>query len=94
MLGRKELFKNTLRKAAHAWRKIIELRLNGEVVDHFLSFAFGFQFFFLTRSQFVSRCIFYLSCFYNHVCCILAEEEAYILRFYVDEPAFIDLHWV
>ena len=46
MLGRKELFKNTLRKAAHAWRKIIELRLNGEVVDHFLSFAFGFQFFF------------------------------------------------
>ncbi|KAK4262580.1 hypothetical protein QN277_028125 [Acacia crassicarpa] len=49
MLGRKELFKNTLRKAAHAWKRIIELRLN--------------------------------------------EEEAYRLRFYVDEPAFTDLHW-
>ena len=29
MLGRKELFKNTLRKAAHAWKRIIELRLTG-----------------------------------------------------------------
>ncbi|XP_028787730.1 peroxisomal acyl-coenzyme A oxidase 1 [Neltuma alba] len=49
MLGRKELFKNTLRKAAHAWKRIIELRLT--------------------------------------------EEEASRLRFYVDEPAFTDLHW-
>ncbi|KAH7549643.1 hypothetical protein JRO89_XS13G0060300 [Xanthoceras sorbifolium] len=49
MLGRKELFKNTLRKATHAWKRIIELRLN--------------------------------------------EEEASRLRFYVDEPAFTDLHW-
>ncbi|KAJ7952540.1 Acyl-coenzyme A oxidase [Quillaja saponaria] len=49
MLGRKELFKNTLRKAAHAWKRIIELRLS--------------------------------------------EEEASRLRFYVDEPAFTDLHW-
>lgn len=49
MLGRKELFKNTLRKAAHAWKRIIELRLN--------------------------------------------EEEASKLRFFVDEPAFTDLHW-
>lgn len=48
-LGRKELFKNTLRKAAHAWKRIIELRLS--------------------------------------------EEEASRLRFYVDEPAFTDLHW-
>ncbi|KAL5551428.1 hypothetical protein UlMin_001604 [Ulmus minor] len=30
MLGRKELFKNTLRKAAYAWKRIIELRLNEE----------------------------------------------------------------
>ncbi|XP_065857793.1 peroxisomal acyl-coenzyme A oxidase 1-like [Euphorbia lathyris] len=30
MLGRKELFKNTLRKAAHAWKRIIELRLSEE----------------------------------------------------------------
>ncbi|WCJ25854.1 Peroxisomal acyl-coenzyme A oxidase 1 [Euphorbia peplus] len=30
MLGRKELFKNTLRKAAHAWKRIIELRLTEE----------------------------------------------------------------
>ncbi|KAF2315054.1 hypothetical protein GH714_038038 [Hevea brasiliensis] len=49
MLSRKELFKNTLRKAAHAWKRIIELRLS--------------------------------------------EEEARKLRFFVDEPAFTDLHW-
>jgi acyl-CoA oxidase len=29
MLGRKELFKNTLRKASHAWKRILELRLSG-----------------------------------------------------------------
>ena len=28
-LTRKELFKNTLRKAAYAWKKIIELKLSG-----------------------------------------------------------------
>ncbi|PKI41544.1 peroxisomal acyl-coenzyme A oxidase 1 [Punica granatum] len=49
VLSRKELFKNTLRKAAYAWKRIIELRLT--------------------------------------------EEEAARLRFYVDEPAFTDLHW-
>lgn len=48
-LSRKELFRNTLRKAAYAWKRIIELRLS--------------------------------------------EEEASKLRFYVDEPAFTDLHW-
>ncbi|KAJ8748122.1 hypothetical protein K2173_014432 [Erythroxylum novogranatense] len=49
ILGRKELFKNTLRKAAYAWKRIIELRLS--------------------------------------------EQEASKLRFFVDEPAFTDLHW-
>ncbi|MCL7040067.1 hypothetical protein MKW94_007402, partial [Papaver nudicaule] len=49
MLGRKELFKSALRKAAHSWKLIIELGLS--------------------------------------------EAEADNLRFYVDEPAFIDLHW-
>ncbi|KAE9597445.1 hypothetical protein Lal_00029865 [Lupinus albus] len=49
MLARKELFKNTLRKATYAWKRIIELRLN--------------------------------------------EEEASMLRSFVDEPAFTDLHW-
>ncbi|KAM6557239.1 hypothetical protein CsatB_004258 [Cannabis sativa] len=49
MLARKDLFKNTLRKAAHAWKRIIELRLT--------------------------------------------EEEAKKLRFFVDEPAYTDLHW-
>ena len=49
MLSRKDLFKNTLRKAAHAWKRIIELRLS--------------------------------------------EQEASWLRFYIDEPAFTDLHW-
>ncbi|TKY55474.1 Peroxisomal acyl-coenzyme A oxidase 1 [Spatholobus suberectus] len=49
MLDRKELFKNTLRKATYAWKRIIELRLS--------------------------------------------EEEAAMLRFFVDQPAFTDLHW-
>ncbi|CAH9120053.1 unnamed protein product [Cuscuta europaea] len=49
MMPRKELFKNTLRKATYAWKRIIELRLT--------------------------------------------EEEAARLRFYIDEPAFSDLHW-
>ncbi|KAJ4952876.1 hypothetical protein NE237_029708 [Protea cynaroides] len=49
MLSRKELFKNTMRKSAHAWKRINELRLT--------------------------------------------EEEASILRFYIDQPAFMDLHW-
>jgi len=49
MLARKELFKNTIRKATYAWKRINELRLS--------------------------------------------EEEASKLRFYVDEPAFTDLHW-
>ncbi|GMP95716.1 hypothetical protein CsSME_00044653 [Camellia sinensis var. sinensis] len=30
MLSRKDLFKNTLRKAAYAWKRIIELRLSEE----------------------------------------------------------------
>ncbi|XP_074304778.1 peroxisomal acyl-coenzyme A oxidase 1-like [Silene latifolia] len=48
-LERRELLKNTLRKAAHAWKRINELQLT--------------------------------------------EEEAYALRFFVDEPSFTDLHW-
>uniref|UniRef100_A0A7N0VJ34 Acyl-coenzyme A oxidase n=1 Tax=Kalanchoe fedtschenkoi TaxID=63787 RepID=A0A7N0VJ34_KALFE len=48
-LDRKELFKNTLRKVAHAWKQINELRLT--------------------------------------------EEEASRLRFYIDQPAYVDLHW-
>ncbi|KAE8693892.1 putative receptor protein kinase [Hibiscus syriacus] len=49
MLSRKELFKDTLKKAAHAWKRIMELRL--------------------------------------------PEEEASQLRFFMDQPAFTDLHW-
>lgn len=37
MLGRKELFKNTLSKAAHAWKRIIELRLTGMLYLSFLA---------------------------------------------------------
>ncbi|XP_074268985.1 peroxisomal acyl-coenzyme A oxidase 1 isoform X1 [Silene latifolia] len=48
-LERRALLKNTLRKTAHAWKRINELRLT--------------------------------------------EEEASLFRFYVDEPAFTDLHW-
>ncbi|XP_010540819.1 PREDICTED: peroxisomal acyl-coenzyme A oxidase 1-like [Tarenaya hassleriana] len=49
VMGRKELFKDTLRKAAHAWKRIFELRLS--------------------------------------------EDEAGRLRFFVDHPSFLDLHW-
>ncbi|KAK1261343.1 Peroxisomal acyl-coenzyme A oxidase 1 [Acorus gramineus] len=37
MLSRKELFKNSLKKAAHAWRRIIELRLTEEEASKFRS---------------------------------------------------------
>ncbi|KAK9144548.1 hypothetical protein Sjap_004451 [Stephania japonica] len=39
MLGRKELFKNTMRKAAHAWKRIIELRLSEEEASRFRAFV-------------------------------------------------------
>lgn len=48
-LSRKDLFKKTLSKAAHAWKLIGDLRLS--------------------------------------------EQEASRLRFFVDEPAYTDLHW-
>uniref|UniRef100_A0A0D6R080 Acyl-coenzyme A oxidase n=1 Tax=Araucaria cunninghamii TaxID=56994 RepID=A0A0D6R080_ARACU len=48
-LSRQELFKNTLKKTAHAWKLIVDLRLS--------------------------------------------EEEASKLRFFIDEPAYTDLHW-
>ncbi|WJX55067.1 acyl-coenzyme A oxidase [Trifolium repens] len=38
-LDRKELFKNTLRKAAHAWKRIIELRLNEQEASKLRSFV-------------------------------------------------------
>ncbi|XP_050376249.1 peroxisomal acyl-coenzyme A oxidase 1-like [Argentina anserina] len=48
-LSRKDLFKDTLRKAAHVWKRINELKLT--------------------------------------------EEEASKLRFYIDQPSYMDLHW-
>ncbi|XP_061337008.1 peroxisomal acyl-coenzyme A oxidase 1-like isoform X2 [Gastrolobium bilobum] len=39
MLGRKELFKNTLRKTAYAWKRIMELRLNEEEASKLRSFV-------------------------------------------------------
>ncbi|VAH70000.1 unnamed protein product [Triticum turgidum subsp. durum] len=50
MLSRKELFKDTLKKAAHAWKRTVELHLT--------------------------------------------EEEANLLRLYIDQPGYVDLHWV
>lgn len=38
-LGRKELFKNTLMKAAHAWKRIIELRLTEEEASKLRTFV-------------------------------------------------------
>ncbi|XP_042411979.1 peroxisomal acyl-coenzyme A oxidase 1-like [Zingiber officinale] len=38
MLGRKELFKNTLKKSAHAWKRINELRLTEEEASMFRIF--------------------------------------------------------
>ncbi|VVB02227.1 unnamed protein product [Arabis nemorensis] len=49
VMRRKELFKNTLRKTAHAWKMINELRLS--------------------------------------------DEEALKLKFFMDQPGFLDLHW-
>ncbi|KAB1216989.1 Peroxisomal acyl-coenzyme A oxidase 1 [Morella rubra] len=37
--GRKELFKNTLRKAAHAWKRIIELHLSEEEAANLRTFV-------------------------------------------------------
>lgn len=44
MLPRKELFKNTLRKAATAYKRIVELRLTGELFssDKVIFTAFNF----------------------------------------------------
>ncbi|KAJ6851121.1 peroxisomal acyl-coenzyme A oxidase 1-like [Iris pallida] len=39
MLGRKELFNNTLRKAAHAWKRINELRLTEEEAQKLRNFV-------------------------------------------------------
>ncbi|KAF7810081.1 peroxisomal acyl-coenzyme A oxidase 1-like [Senna tora] len=39
MLGRKELFKNTLRKATYAWKRIIELRLNEQEAKQLRSYV-------------------------------------------------------
>lgn len=49
-MTRKELFKNTLRKSAHAWKLINELRLS--------------------------------------------DEESVIFKYFMDQPGFLDLHWV
>lgn len=49
-MSRKELFKNTLKKSAHAWKMINELRLS--------------------------------------------DEESIRLRSFMDQPGFVDLHWV
>ncbi|KAK9095266.1 hypothetical protein Scep_026735 [Stephania cephalantha] len=38
LLGRKELFKEAMRKAAHGWRRINELRLSDEEASRFRSF--------------------------------------------------------
>ncbi|KAJ6711907.1 PEROXISOMAL ACYL-COENZYME A OXIDASE 1.2-RELATED [Salix purpurea] len=38
-LGRKELFKNTLRKASHAWKRILELRLTEEEAGQLRNFV-------------------------------------------------------
>lgn len=49
-MTRKELFKNTLRKSAHAWKLINELSLS--------------------------------------------DEESVIFKYFMDQPGFLDLHWV
>jgi len=76
MLGRKELFKSTLKKAAYAWKRIIELRLTGR----------------FSGILFVSSMSGHLMMFFNDI--YHTEEEASMLRSFVDEPAFTDLHWV
>lgn len=58
MLSRKELFKNTLRKAAHAWKRIIELRLTGArnciyfmLIPQIYSVFFAWKFFFFLQRK-------------------------------------------
>lgn len=88
MLGRKELFKNTLRKTAYAWKRIIELRLTGEFLllgGLCNLWPFSFQ---KKKKNFLLIILYYCVNF------IFTEEEASRLRSYVDQPAFTDLHWV
>jgi acyl-CoA oxidase len=78
MLSRKELFKDTLRKAAHAWKRIVELRLTGPKITpiyfHPLLHTYStLSYVIMSRST---------------------EEEADLLRQYVDQPGYVDLHWV
>jgi hypothetical protein len=47
MLSRKELFKDTLKKAAHAWKRIVELRLTGLTDAQHQPKAFSSIFFYL-----------------------------------------------
>ncbi|PWZ08005.1 Peroxisomal acyl-coenzyme A oxidase 1 [Zea mays] len=77
MLSRKELFKDTLRKAAHAWKRIVELRLTGPKITpiyfHPLLHTYStLSYVIMSRST---------------------EEEADLLRQYVDQPGYVDLHW-
>lgn len=85
MLGRKDLFKNTLRKAAYAMKRIIELRLSGGLYSFF---SLSLVSILLISSMGGCLILFFFATIYR------TEEEASMLRSFVDEPAFIDLHWV
>ena len=90
MLERKELFKNTLRKTAHAWKTIIDLRLSG--MSSFLVILLYLYNSLAAHSQVTF--VFFLYFQSLIAILIIAEEEASRLRFYIDEPAYTDLHWV
>ena len=86
MLDRKALFKSTLEKSAHAFKRVDELNLtcrslikvlNYVMIPEELSHDLQFRFYFLRG--------------YN---CYIVDEEATKLRFFIDEPTYTDLHWV
>ncbi|KAI3788525.1 hypothetical protein L2E82_01294 [Cichorium intybus] len=84
MLGRKELFKDTLKKAAYAWKLSIDLRLSGNL---YFKPARWYQ---DEDTRFKKAKLDYSF----HFCFLsISEEEAKWLRLYIDEPAFTDLYW-
>jgi hypothetical protein len=78
-LSRTELFKNTLRKSAHAWELIQRLHLTGKIICEIWSPSLDVWHSFVDAIN-VAFCV--------------AEEEALKLRSFIDEPAYTDLHWV
>ncbi|KAI3749877.1 hypothetical protein L2E82_20495 [Cichorium intybus] len=84
MFGRKELFKDTLKKAAYTWKLITDLRLSGNLYFEPVRWYQDEDTRFKKAKLHYSLPFHFLS---------ISGEEAKWLRLYIDEPAFTDLHW-